>query len=132
MCLYHSWNDRRWSVSSMLSRLFSGPSPKLQNTKIVNRSNNQTKTPNGVKTFTFITWEPPLACLAWEILITDGREVNEKGACLKISFISVLKTELWHLYKSLLPSAKGLSIYFYVMSPPSKNKRQKLSRAQLS
>ena len=28
------------------------------------------------------------------------------------------KTELWHLYKSLLPSAKGLSIYFYVESSP--------------
>ena len=70
--------------------------------------------------------------LAWKILITDGREVNKKGACLKISFTSVLKIELWHLYKSLLPSAKGLSIYFYVASPPSKNKRQKLSRAQLS
>ena len=55
-------------------------------------TNNQTKTPNGVKTFTFIAWEPPLACLAWKILITDGREVNEKGACLKISFTSVLKT----------------------------------------
>ena len=27
------------------------------------------------------------------------------------------KTELWHLYKSLLPSAKGLSIYFHVESP---------------
>ena len=51
----------------------------------------QTKTPNGVKTFTFIAWEPPLACLAWKMLITDGREVNKKGACLKISFISVLK-----------------------------------------
>ena len=25
------------------------------------------------------------------MLITDGREVNEKGACLKISFISVIK-----------------------------------------
>ena len=80
---------------------------------------NQTKTPNGVKTFTFTAWEPPLACLAWKMLINDGREVNEKGACLKISFISVLKTELWHLYKSPLPSMKGLSIYFYVVSPPS-------------
>ena len=29
-------------------------------------------------------WEPPLACLAWKMLITDGREVNKKGACLKI------------------------------------------------
>ena len=74
----------------------------------------------GGVTFTFIAWEPPLACLAWKMLITDGREVNEKGACLKISFISVLKIEFWHLYKSLLPSAKGLSIYFYVVSPPSK------------
>ena len=30
-----------------------------------------------------------------------------------------LKTELWHLYKSLLPSAKGLSIYFHVESSSS-------------
>ena len=59
------------------------------NWKRVNLSNNQTKTPNGVKTITFIAWEPPLACLAWKILITDGREVNVKGACLKISFTSV-------------------------------------------
>ena len=29
------------------------------------------------------------------------------------------KIELWHLYKSLLPSAKGLSIYFYVESSSS-------------
>ena len=95
------------------------PSPKLQTWKRVDLLNNQTKTPNGVKTFTFIAWELPLACLAWKILITDGREVNEKGACLKISFTSVLKLELWHLCKSLLPSAKGLSIYFYVVSSPS-------------
>ena len=27
--------------------------------------------------------------------------------------------ELWHRYKSLLPSAKGLSIYFYAESSPS-------------
>ena len=90
------------------------------NWKRVSLSNNQTKTPNGVKTFTFIAWEPPLACLAWEILITDSCEVNEKGACLKITFTSVLKLELLHLCKSLLPSAKGLSICFYVVSSPSK------------
>ena len=36
-------------------------------------------------------WGLPLVCLAWKMLITDGREVNEKGACLKISFISVFK-----------------------------------------
>ena len=86
----------------------------------------------GGVTFTFIAWEPPLACLEWKMLITDDREVNEKGSCLKISFIFVLKIELWHLCKSLLPSPKGLSIYFYVVSPPSKNKHQKLSRAQRS
>ena len=64
-------------------------------------------------------WELPIMCLAWKILITDGREVNEKGACLKISFTSILKLELWHLCKSLLPSVMGLSIYFYVKSSPS-------------
>ena len=54
------------------------------NMKRVHLLNNQTKTPNGIKTFTFIAWELPLACLAWKMLITDGREVNKKGACLKI------------------------------------------------
>jgi hypothetical protein len=33
-------------------------------------------------------------CLAWKIPITNGREVNKKGAFLKISFTSVLKLEL--------------------------------------
>ena len=91
-------------------------SPKLQNTERVQLLNNQTKTPNGDKTFTFTSWEPPLAFLAWKMLITDGRGVNKKGACLKISFISVLKTEPWHLYKTLPPTSKGLSIYFYGVS----------------
>ena len=110
MCVDHSRNDRRWSVSSMLSGLFSGrvfihspshekrvvigmPSPKLQNTKRVNSSNNQTKTLNRVKTFTFIVWELPLACLAWEILIADSREVNEKGACPKIIIYLYFKNQ---------------------------------------
>ena len=133
MCLDRSWIDRRWSVSPSHEKMGGNRDAQSQtaNRKRVNLSNNQTKTPNGVQTFTFIAWEPPLAFLAWKMLITDGCEVNKKGACLKISFISVLKIELWHLCKSLLPSAKGLSIYFYVVSPPSKNKRQKLSRAQL-
>jgi len=97
----------RWSVSSMLSGLFSGSSvyslaiareksgnrnAQSQIAKRVYLPNNQTKTPNGVITFTFIAWELLLACLAWKMLITDGREVNMKGACLKISFTSVLKT----------------------------------------
>ena len=137
VCLDHSWNDKRWSVSSMLSGLFSGrvfihspshekravlgmPSPKLQNTKRVNRSNNQTKTPNGVKTFTFYRLATTTSLISMGELITDSREVNEKAACLKISITSVFKLELWHLYKSLFPSAKGLSISFYVVSSPSK------------
>ena len=73
----------------------------------------------GSKPLISIAWEPPLMCLAWKIPITNGREVNKKGAFLKISFTYVLKKlELWHLFKSLLPSAKGLSIYFYVASSP--------------
>src|SRR3990170_2033003 len=65
--------------------------------------------------FTFIAWEPPLICLAWKILKTLGRNVDRKGIPPKIIFISDLSFELWHLCKSLLPSAKGLSIYFYVI-----------------
>ena len=111
----------RLSVYSVAKALEKGGNRDAQSqTAKKELTNNQTKTPNGVKTFTFIAWEPPLACLAWKILITDGREVNEKGACPKISFTYFLKIELWHLCKSLLPSAKGLSIYFYVVSSPSK------------
>ena len=78
------------------------PSPKLQNTKRVNRLNNQTKTPNGVKTFTFYRLGTATSLFSmgyidifdnsWDILITDSHDVNEKGACLKISFTSILKT----------------------------------------
>ena len=38
--------------------------------------------------------------------------VDRKGMPLKIFFSLNLNFELWHLFKSLLPSAKGLSIYF--------------------
>ena len=38
--------------------------------------------------------------------------VDRKGMPPKIFFSLNLNFELWHLYKSLLPSAKGLSIYF--------------------
>ena len=38
--------------------------------------------------------------------------VDRKGMPLKIFFSLNLNFELWDLYKSLLPSAKGLSIYF--------------------
>ena len=42
----------------------------------------------------------------------------EGGMSQNIIYI-YFKIELWHLCKSLLPSAKGLSIYFYVVSSPS-------------
>ena len=38
--------------------------------------------------------------------------IDRKGMPPKIFFSLNLSFELWHLYKSLLPSAKGLSIYF--------------------
>ena len=54
-------------------------------------------------------------CLAWKILKTLGRDVDRKGIHPKILFISGLSFELWHLCNSMLPSVKGLSIYFYVI-----------------
>ena len=51
-------------------------------------------------------------CLAWKILKILGRDVDRKSIPLKIVFISDLSFELWHLCKSLLPSAKGLSFTF--------------------
>jgi len=63
----------------------------------------------------FSAWEPPLMCLAWKILKTLGRDIDRKGIPPKILFISDLSFELCHLCKSMLPSAKGLSIYFYVI-----------------
>ena len=69
----------------------------------------------GEVNFTFSAWEPPLMCLAWKILKTFDRDVDRKGMPLKIIFISVLSFELWHRCKSLLPSAKGQSIYFHVI-----------------
>ena len=58
-------------------------------------------------------WEPPIMYLAWKIPRSLGCYVDNESIPLKILFISVLKLELWHLCKSLLPFVKGLSIYFY-------------------
>ena len=57
-------------------------------------------------------WEPPILCVAWKISPSLGCYVDNESMPLKILFISVSKPELWDLSKSLLPSAKGLSIYF--------------------
>ena len=64
-------------------------------------------------------WEPPIMCVAWKISPCLGCYVDNESMPLKILFISISKIELWHLYKSLLPSTKGLSIYFYVESSSS-------------
>ena len=64
-------------------------------------------------------WEPPIMWVAWKISRSLGCYVDNESMPLKILFISISKIELWHLYKSLRPSAKGLSIYFYVESSPS-------------
>ena len=39
--------------------------------------------------------------LAWKIPINNGREVNKKGAFLKISFTSVLKLAPLQIHASL-------------------------------
>ena len=38
--------------------------------------------------------------------------IDRKGMPPKMFYLYLFCFELWHLYKSLLPSAKGLSIYF--------------------
>ena len=62
--------------------------------------------------------EPPVMCVAWEISPSLGCYVDNESIPLNAIYL-YFKTELWHLYKSLLPSAKGLSIYFYAESSSS-------------
>ena len=62
--------------------------------------------------------EPPIICLAWKISSSHSCCVDNKSMPLKMLFNLYFKTEIWHLYKSLLLSAKGLPIYFYVESSP--------------
>ena len=48
--------------------------------------------------------------------------VDRKSMPPKMFYIYLFCFELWHLYKSILPSAKGLSIYFmqflFLFEPP--------------
>ena len=83
-----------------------------------------------IKTFTFIAWELPLACLAWKILITDSHEVNEKGACLKISFTSLKTWALAPLQITASLCQGTIYLLLYCIITFS-NKRQNL-RALLS
>ena len=72
----------------------------------------------------FITWEPPLMCLAWKILITFGREVNRNGAFPKITFISILK--IWSLapLQILASLCKGTIYLIFCWVITFSNKRQ--------
>ena len=66
---------------------------------------------------------PPMAYLAWKALGTLSRFCWWDGYISQNVFISnFFRFELWHLYKSLLPSAKGFSFTlcnFYFESPSS-------------
>ena len=59
-------------------------------------------------------WEPPIICVAWKISSSHSCCVDSKSMPFKMLFNLYFKIELWHLYKSLLPSVKGLPIYVYV------------------
>ena len=51
--------------------------------------------------------------LAWKVLGTTRSFSLAGKACRpKCFYLYLFRFVLWHLYKSLLPSAKGLSIYF--------------------
>ena len=64
-------------------------------------------------------WELPIMHVVWKIHPSHSCCVDSKSMPLKMLFNLYFKIELWHLYKSLLPSTTGLSIYFYVESLPS-------------
>ena len=51
--------------------------------------------------------------LAWKVLgTTQSFSLTGKACHPKCFYLYIFRFELWHLYKSLLPSTKGLSIYF--------------------
>ena len=60
----------------------------------------------------FSVWEPPMIYLAWKVLVTTRSfSLTGKRMPPKMFYLYLFRFELWHLYKSLLPSLKGLSIY---------------------
>ena len=59
--------------------------------------------------------EPPIMCVAWKISRSLSFYVDSESIPLKLLFISISKSSS----ATPLPSAKGLSIYFYVESSPS-------------
>ena len=64
-------------------------------------------------------WELPIMHVVWKIQASHSCCVDSESMSFKMLFNLYFKIELWHLYKSPLPTAEGLSIYFYVESSPS-------------
>ena len=63
----------------------------------------------------FCVREPPMMYLAWKVLETLSRFCWQEKYASQIFLPLNLSFELWHLYKSLLPSAKGLSFLLYAI-----------------
>jgi hypothetical protein len=61
-----------------------------------------------------------MMCLAWKTLKSFVVMLTGK-VHLSNEIITVLINELWHTSKSMLPSMKGLSIYFHVETTPYSN-----------
>ena len=57
----------------------------------------------------FSVWKAPMAYLAWKMLGTLSRFRWGMDTPPQMFLSQIFRFELWHLYKSLLPSAKGLS-----------------------
>ena len=57
-------------------------------------------------------WELPIMHVVWKIQPSHSCCIDSKSMPPKMLFNLYFKIELWHLYKSLLPSAKGLSFTF--------------------
>ena len=55
-------------------------------------------------------WELPIMHVVWNVQPSHSCYVDSESMPLKMLFNLYFKIELWHLYKSLLPSVKGLSI----------------------
>ena len=61
--------------------------------------------------------------------------VDRKSMPPKMFYLYIFRFELWHLYKSLLPSAMGLSIYFmqflFLLESPSSLIKHQLGRTMI-
>src|SRR5215216_728764 len=78
----------------------------------------------------FSVWEPPMIYISMEG-VGNSKLFSLVGKLYlpKCFYLSIFGFELWHLYKSLLPSMKGLSFtlcnfYFEFESPSSLIKHQ--------